>query len=87
MEPFGSFVSNLFSRWGDLDISIQLANGLFISSSGKKQRQKLLRDLMKAMRQRGRLNLFLLIILVFTFYILLHIFHLYGEILLKIRDS
>ncbi|XP_030488952.2 protein HESO1 [Cannabis sativa] len=53
VEPFGSFVSNLFTRWGDLDISVQLANGSFISSSGKKQRQKLLGDLTKAMRQKG----------------------------------
>ncbi|XP_062092627.1 protein HESO1 isoform X2 [Humulus lupulus] len=56
VEPFGSFVSNLFTRWGDLDISIQLANGSFISSSGKKQRQKLLGDLTKAMRQKGGWN-------------------------------
>ncbi|PON37353.1 polymerase, nucleotidyl transferase domain containing protein [Parasponia andersonii] len=54
VEPFGSFVSNLFSRWGDLDISIQLANGSFISSSGKKLRQKLLGELIRAMRQRGK---------------------------------
>lgn len=56
VEPFGSFVSNLFTRWGDLDISIELANGSFISSSGKKHRQQLLRAVMKAMRQRGGWN-------------------------------
>ena len=54
MEPFGSFVSNLFTSSGDLDISIELANGLFISSSGKKEKQILLRTLMRAMRQKGR---------------------------------
>ncbi|EXC19388.1 hypothetical protein L484_010405 [Morus notabilis] len=56
VEPFGSFVSNLFTRSGDLDISIELANGSFISSSGKKHKQKLLRALMEAMRQRGGWN-------------------------------
>ncbi|XP_048326001.1 protein HESO1 [Ziziphus jujuba] len=53
VEPFGSFVSNLYSRWGDLDISIDLSNGSFISSSGKKHKQNLLRQLLKAMRQKG----------------------------------
>ncbi|KAH7537149.1 hypothetical protein FEM48_Zijuj03G0061300 [Ziziphus jujuba var. spinosa] len=52
VEPFGSFVSNLYSRWGDLDISIDLSNGSFISSSGKKHKQNLLRQLLKAMRQK-----------------------------------
>ncbi|KAJ4719966.1 protein HESO1 [Melia azedarach] len=53
VEPFGSFVSNLFSRWGDLDISIELSNGSCISSAGKKRKQSLLGDLLKALRQRG----------------------------------
>lgn len=68
MEPFGSFVSNLFTRWGDLDISIQLANGSFISSSGKKQRQKLLGDLTKAMRQKGRVVFSLIMVLIISLY-------------------
>lgn len=54
MEPYGSFVSNLFTRSGDLDISVELTNGSFISSSGKKERQRLLKALMRAMRRRGR---------------------------------
>ncbi|KAK3409172.1 hypothetical protein EUGRSUZ_J01227 [Eucalyptus grandis] len=29
VEPFGSFVSGLFTRWGDLDISIELPNGRY----------------------------------------------------------
>ncbi|KAL5569014.1 hypothetical protein UlMin_025589 [Ulmus minor] len=53
VEPFGSFVSNLFSRWGDLDISIELANESYVSLSGKKHRQQCLRDLLKAIKQRG----------------------------------
>ncbi|XAR66245.1 Polynucleotide adenylyltransferase [Bertholletia excelsa] len=53
VEPFGSFVSNLFTRWGDLDISIELANGSYISAAGKKHKQTLLEDLHKVLRRRG----------------------------------
>uniref|UniRef100_A0A2P2JSI1 Zinc finger protein n=1 Tax=Rhizophora mucronata TaxID=61149 RepID=A0A2P2JSI1_RHIMU len=55
VEPFGSFVSNLFSRWGDLDISITLPlpNGSYISSTGKKQKQILLVEVMRALRLKG----------------------------------
>ncbi|CAL5363683.1 unnamed protein product [Camellia sinensis] len=53
VEPYGSFVSNLFTRWGDLDISIELPNGSFISSAGKKLKQTLLGDLQKALRRRA----------------------------------
>ncbi|XP_028065379.1 protein HESO1 [Camellia sinensis] len=53
VEPYGSFVSNLFTRWGDLDLSIELPNGSFISSAGKKLKQTLLGDLQKALRRRG----------------------------------
>ncbi|XP_073293190.1 protein HESO1-like isoform X2 [Primulina huaijiensis] len=53
VEPFGSFVSNLFTRWGDLDISIELQNGSYISSMGKKQKQIILEDVLKALRKRG----------------------------------
>ncbi|GMH19067.1 hypothetical protein Nepgr_020908 [Nepenthes gracilis] len=56
VEPFGSFLSNLFTRWGDLDISIELSNGSYISSVGKKQKQTLLRDVLKALRKRGGLR-------------------------------
>jgi len=54
VEPFGSFVSNLFTRWGDLDISIELSNGLHISSAGKKQKQNLLGEVLKALRMKGK---------------------------------
>ncbi|KAK3422514.1 protein HESO1 [Eucalyptus grandis] len=54
VEPFGSFVSNLFTRQGDLDISVQLPNGSYISAAGKKLKQALLGDLLKALRQTGR---------------------------------
>ncbi|KAH1226550.1 Protein HESO1 [Glycine max] len=53
VEPYGSFVSNLFTRWGDLDISIELSNGLHISSAGKKQKQTLLGEVLKALRMKG----------------------------------
>ncbi|PSR93135.1 hypothetical protein CEY00_Acc27745 [Actinidia chinensis var. chinensis] len=53
VEPYGSFVSNLFTRWGDLDISIELPNGSYISSAGRKHKQTLLGDVLKALRRRG----------------------------------
>ncbi|KAF7831038.1 protein HESO1 [Senna tora] len=56
IEPFGSFVSNLFTRWGDLDISIELPNGSHISSAGKKRKQTFLGDLLKALKMKGGLR-------------------------------
>ncbi|KAK7290134.1 hypothetical protein RIF29_04341 [Crotalaria pallida] len=56
VEPYGSFVSNLFTRWGDLDISVELLNGSHIPATGKKQKQALLGDLLKALRRQGRWN-------------------------------
>ncbi|CAA3002787.1 HESO1 [Olea europaea subsp. europaea] len=53
VEPFGSFASNLFTRWGDLDISIELTNGSYISSPGKKHKQSLLGDVLKALGRKG----------------------------------
>ncbi|TMX05247.1 hypothetical protein EJD97_000104 [Solanum chilense] len=53
VEPFGSFVSNLFTRWGDVDISIELPNGLHISAAGKKYKLSLLGDVLKALRAKG----------------------------------
>lgn len=58
VEPFGSFVSNLFTKWGDLDISIELPNGSYISSAGKKHKQTLLLDVLKAMKSFGKLHVF-----------------------------
>nr|GEZ54535.1 protein HESO1 [Tanacetum cinerariifolium] len=52
VEPFGSFVSNLFTRWGDLDISIELPNGACIASVGKKVKENLLLDVLKALKRR-----------------------------------
>ncbi|XP_021757267.1 protein HESO1-like [Chenopodium quinoa] len=53
VEPFGSFVSQLFSRWGDLDISIELSNGLYIAVAARKHKQALLGDVLKALRRAG----------------------------------
>ncbi|GAV70323.1 hypothetical protein CFOL_v3_13821 [Cephalotus follicularis] len=53
VEPYGSFVSNLFSRSGDLDISIELPNGSYISSAGKKRKLNLLGEVLIALRQKG----------------------------------
>ncbi|XVF23954.1 hypothetical protein REPUB_Repub13aG0084300 [Reevesia pubescens] len=53
VEPFGSFVSNLFTRWGDLDISIELPYGSYVSSAGKKRKQSLLGELLRALSQKG----------------------------------
>ncbi|KAI7735076.1 hypothetical protein M8C21_004945 [Ambrosia artemisiifolia] len=53
VEPFGSFVSALFTRWGDLDISIELPNGSYISTAGKKHKQTLLLDVLKALKSLG----------------------------------
>lgn len=61
VEPFGSFVSNLFTRWGDLDISIELPNGSYISTAGKKCKQTLLLDVLKALKGFGKLRVFLIL--------------------------
>ncbi|KAL9226623.1 hypothetical protein vseg_002413 [Gypsophila vaccaria] len=53
VEPFGSFLSQLFSRWGDLDISIELSNGSHILVPAKKHKQKLLSDVLTALRRTG----------------------------------
>ncbi|XP_048140368.1 protein HESO1-like isoform X2 [Rhodamnia argentea] len=42
VEPFGSFVSGLFTRWGDLDISIELPNGSYISSAARDRKKLML---------------------------------------------
>ncbi|XP_047329261.1 protein HESO1 [Impatiens glandulifera] len=52
VEPYGSFVSNLFTKWGDLDISIELHEGSFISNLGKNMKLACLKDLQKALRRK-----------------------------------
>ncbi|KAL8090765.1 protein HESO1-like [Apium graveolens] len=53
VEPYGSFVSNLFTRWGDLDISIEILTGSHISNTAKKQKQSFLADVLQALRCKG----------------------------------
>lgn len=55
VEPFGSFVSNMFTRWGDLDISITILTGSHISNTAKKQKQSWLKDVQRALRSKGKL--------------------------------
>ncbi|XP_068643774.1 protein HESO1-like isoform X2 [Aristolochia californica] len=51
VEPYGSFISNLYSKWGDLDISVE---PLSISSSDVRSRKlDLLRKIKKALQRRG----------------------------------
>lgn len=57
MEPFGSFASDLFTRWADLDISIDLLNSSCISSAGKRHKQRLLAEIQKALIHGGKLLL------------------------------
>lgn len=58
MEPFGSFVSNLFTTSGDLDISVHLSNTAYITFTGKKHKQKLLQDLLGALRNGNLFSTF-----------------------------
>lgn len=53
VEPFGSFLSQLYTRWGDLDISVELSNGTYISTAARKHKQTLLGELLKALRRTG----------------------------------
>ncbi|KAG8078467.1 hypothetical protein GUJ93_ZPchr0007g5211 [Zizania palustris] len=54
-KPFGSFVSNLYSNSGDLDISVQLTN-VSTTTVTKKKKQTVLRELMRALKIRGVAN-------------------------------
>ncbi|XP_008777465.1 protein HESO1 isoform X2 [Phoenix dactylifera] len=52
VKPFGSFTSNLYSKWGDLDLSVQLSSNFRIST-GKNRKKDILRDIMRALRRNG----------------------------------
>lgn len=52
VRPFGSFVSNLYTKWGDLDTSVELSR-ISPSSVGKKRKQNALRDIMRVLRNNG----------------------------------
>ncbi|KAM0953490.1 putative polynucleotide adenylyltransferase [Dioscorea sansibarensis] len=48
VKPFGSFVSNLYSKWGDLDISVD-----FPSYVTRQRQQNFLWAIMRALRRAG----------------------------------
>ncbi|ONK76896.1 uncharacterized protein A4U43_C02F970 [Asparagus officinalis] len=52
IKPFGSFTSNLYTKWGDLDTSVQLSHCL-PSSVARKRKLNVLRDIMKILRKNG----------------------------------
>lgn len=54
VTPFGSFLSDLYTRWGDLDISIDLPAASQSSSTlGKNKKRKILSDLKQALLRGG----------------------------------
>ncbi|KAH9324990.1 hypothetical protein KI387_005168, partial [Taxus chinensis] len=54
IKPFGSFVSNLYTRWGDLDISIELlADGRQSLEVGKNKKRRILSSIKQALTKRG----------------------------------
>lgn len=52
VRPFGSFTSNLYTKWGDLDTSVELSHSS-PSSTAKKQKQTALRGIMKVLQRYG----------------------------------
>lgn len=54
VTPFGSFLSDLYTRWGDLDISIELpADSQGPSTLGKNKKKKILSDVRQALLRGG----------------------------------
>ncbi|KAI3992264.1 hypothetical protein MKX01_029985 [Papaver californicum] len=53
VEPFGSFVSNLYTRCGDLDISIEVPCDSLVSSTVKTNKQNFLREIREVLGRRG----------------------------------
>ncbi|KAK1382217.1 TUTase domain-containing protein [Heracleum sosnowskyi] len=53
VEPFGSFVSNVFTKWGGLDISIEILRGSHITNAGRKQKETVLADVFETLRSKG----------------------------------
>jgi hypothetical protein len=56
VKPFGSFVSDLYSKSGDLDLSIQLWSGTNLPIN-KKRKQNVLREVRRALLKRGDMPL------------------------------
>ena len=49
VKPFGSFVSDLYSKSGDLDLSVEFGNGSNLLIN-KKKKQNVLREVRRALR-------------------------------------
>jgi hypothetical protein len=54
VKPFGSFVSDLYSKSGDLDLSIQLWSATNLPIN-KKRKQNVLREVRRALLNRGNM--------------------------------
>jgi DNA polymerase sigma len=52
VKPFGSFVSQLYAKSGDLDVSVELFNALNLPIS-KRKKQDTLREVRRALQKRG----------------------------------
>ncbi|XP_062225889.1 protein HESO1-like [Phragmites australis] len=52
VKPFGSFVSDLYSKSGDLDLSVQLWNDSNVPTN-KKKKQNVLKEVRRALLTRG----------------------------------
>ncbi|XP_043723045.1 protein HESO1 isoform X2 [Telopea speciosissima] len=53
VEPFGSFVSRLYSKWSDLDISVEVPSESSVPNFGKRRKLNLLKDIRQALKKRG----------------------------------
>ncbi|MCL7031064.1 hypothetical protein MKW94_026093 [Papaver nudicaule] len=53
VEPFGSFVSNLYTKWGDLDISVEVPCDSLVSTTDRTDKQEYLREIRKVLGRRG----------------------------------
>ncbi|KAK9154363.1 hypothetical protein Sjap_001843 [Stephania japonica] len=53
VEPFGSFVSKLYSKWGDLDIFVEIPGDSPVPSTGKKRKQIVLKAIKTALQKSG----------------------------------
>ena len=55
VEPLGSFVSDLYTKWGDLDVSIKIHAGSHTLNMWRNQKETLLVDPLRALESKGNL--------------------------------
>ena len=53
LSAFGSFESNFYSRWADLDLSLELSNKYAFEKISKREKVKILRSFMNNVIYRG----------------------------------